>query len=197
MLRSHDQRAEAAITFIADHPDTKLLADDYSAVFATAIDSFAATYPELDGLFTTAGSEAVYQTIQTNGLTGRVKYATIDISQSTGDYFQSKDLTWIAGGQYGTTMVGFAVLYNYLADGTRIIPDTKVTLYRPFLEVGSYDEYLDYVKYVDSRIPVYSVGEVGNMIHAFNPEANFDYFKRMAEAYSLEDIVTRHSDLIK
>jgi ABC-type sugar transport system substrate-binding protein len=197
MLRSHDLRAEAALNFIKEHSDARLIADDYSSNFAQAIESWAATYPELDGIFTTAASEQTLQTIQTNGLTGRVKYASIDISPSAGEFFQSGDLTWIAGGQYGTTMIGFAVLYNFLSDGTRIIPDTSQTLLRPFLYVGSYDEYETYVKYVDSGIPVYSVGEVGNMIHAFNPEVDFNYFKRLADTYSIADIENRHRDIIQ
>lgn len=195
--RSHDLRVEAALNFIKEHSDTRLIADDYSSNFAQAIESWAATYPELDGVFTSAASEQILQTLQTNGLTGKVKYASIDISPSAGEFFQSGDLTWIAGGQYGTTMIGFAVLYNYLADGTRIIPDTTKTLLRPFLNVGSFKEYETYVKYVDSRIPVYSVGEVGNMIHAFNPEVDFNYFKRLADSYSIADIEERHKDTIQ
>jgi ABC-type sugar transport system substrate-binding protein len=197
MLRSHDLRAEAALNFIKEHPDARLIADDYSSNFAQAIESWAATYPELDGIFTTAASEQTLQTIQTNGLTGRVKYASIDISPRAGEFFQSGDLTWIAGGQYGTTMIGFAILYNYLADGTRIIPDTTKTLLRPFLYVGSYEEYETYVKYVDSGIPVYSVGEVGNMIHAFDSEVDFNYFKNLADVYSIADIEARHRDIIQ
>ncbi|MDR3336654.1 MAG: substrate-binding domain-containing protein [Treponema sp.] len=195
--RSHDLRVEAALNFVKEHSDTKLIADDYSSNFAQAIESWAATYPELDGVFTSAASEQILQTLQTNGLTGKVKYASIDISPSAGEFFQSGDLTWIAGGQYGTTMIGFAVLYNYLADKTRIIPDTTKTLLRPFLNVGSFKEYETYVKYVDSRIPVYSVGEVGNMIHAFNPEVDFNYFKRLADSYSIADIEERHKDTIQ
>jgi ABC-type sugar transport system substrate-binding protein len=188
---------EAALNFVKEHSDTRLIADDYSGNFAQAIESWAATYPELDGVFTSAASEQILQTLQTNGLTGKVKYASIDISPSAGEFFQSGDLTWIAGGQYGTTMIGFAVLYNYLADETRIIPDTTKTLLRPFLYVGSFKDYETYVKYVDSRIPVYSVGEVGNMIHAFNPEADFNYFKRLADSYSITDIEARHKDTIQ
>jgi DNA-binding LacI/PurR family transcriptional regulator len=111
--RTHDQRAQAAVDFIHSKNDAKLLADDYSMVlWKEAVDSFAASYPEMDGLFVTGGLEVIYQALHSNNLTGRVRYATIDITESTGDYLASKDLTWIAGGQYGTTMVGFAVLYN-------------------------------------------------------------------------------------
>jgi ABC-type sugar transport system substrate-binding protein len=196
--KTHDQRAQAAIDTIKSHSDAKLLADDYSlGLMAEAIASFAASYPEMDGVFSTYGMESAYQAFQVNGLTGRVKYATIDVSESTGEYLASGELTWIAGGQYGTTMVGFAILYNYLTDGTRIISDTAVTLYRPFLEIASLKDYETYVKYVDGKIPVYSIGEVGNMIHAFNSEVNFNYFKTLGDVYSIDDIARRHDELIK
>jgi ABC-type sugar transport system substrate-binding protein len=194
--KTHDQRAQAAIDIIRSHSDAKLLADEYNmGLMADAIASFAAAYPEMDGVFSTYGTEAAYQAFRTNGLSGKVKYATIDVSESTGEYLASEELAWIAGGQYGTTMVGFAVLYNYLADGTKILPDSAVTLYRPFLEIANLSDYETYVKYVDGRIPVYSIGEVGNMIHAFNSEVNFDYFKSLGDVYSIDDIAQRHSDI--
>jgi hypothetical protein len=196
LSKTHDQRAQAAIDTIKSHDDAKLLADEYNmGLMADAIASFAASYPEMDGVFATYGTEAAYQAFRVSGLSGLVKYATIDVSESTGEYLASGELAWIAGGQYGTTMVGFAVLYNYLADGSRIIPDTSVTMYRPFLEIAGLEDYETYVKYVDGRIPVYSIGEVGNMIHAFNPEVDFDYFKRLGDVYSIDDIARRHSEL--
>lgn len=196
LSKTHDQRAKAFVDFVSKQDDAELLAEDYSlAKLAEGITAFAASFPEMDGLFSTLGMESAYQAMRTEGLTGKVKFATIDISESTGDYFESGDLAWIAGGQYGTTMVGFAILYNYLADGTRIIPDTKETFYRPFLEISSLKEFETYVKYVDSEIPVYSIGEVANMIHAFNENADFEYFQKLAEDYSMEDIKTRHAEL--
>ncbi len=196
LSKTHDQRAKAFVDFVSKQEDAELLAEDYSlAKLAEGITAFAASFPEMDGLFSTIGMESAYQAMRTEGLTGKVKFATIDISESTGDYFESGDLAWIAGGQYGTTMVGFAILYNYLADGTRIIPDTKETFYRPFLEISSLKEFETYVKYVDSEIPVYSIGEVANMIHAFNEDADFEYFQKLAEDYSMEDIKTRHAEL--
>ena len=146
-------------------------------------------------MFCSQGVEAIYQTMNTEGLIGDVKLATVDIYDSTGDYIDNGTLLRIAGGQYGTTMIGFAVLYNYLYDGTRIIPDTSVTLRRPFVEVKSSNEYEQYLKYVDSSIPVYTVDEIAAMIHGFNPEVTFETFTKSADEYSLADIVSRHSGL--
>jgi hypothetical protein len=198
LSRTHDLRAQAFIDFVKSKADAKMLAEDYSLLLVKeAIDSFAASFPEMDGIFSTFGTESAYQAIHANGLSGRVKYACIDITESVGDYLKSGDLGWVAGGQYGTTMVGFAILYNYLADGTRIIPDASATFYRPFLEIADLDDYAVYVKLVDGKIPVYSVGEVGNMIHAFNPAVDFAFFQKMAKDYSIDDIEARHGDVFK
>lgn len=196
LARSHDDRIRGVKDAVDKHSDLKLVAEDYTmAEYAKSISSFAAAYPEMDGLFASQGVETIYQTMNTEGLIGSVKLATVDISESTGDYFDNGTLVSIAGGQYGTTMVGFAVLYNYLNDGTRIIPDTSVTLHRPFIEVKSGEEYQDYLKYVDSDIPVYTVDEVAAMIHGFNPEAGFETFTKAAGDYSLADIANRHKGL--
>ncbi len=196
--KTHDQRALGFRTFLEEHPDTKLLAEGYSAaLYADAVSSFAASYPEMDGLFVTGGNEAVYQAMATEGLSGYVKLACVNISESTGDYLQKQDLSWIAGGQYGTAMVAFGVLYNYLIDGTRMISDTSVTQYRPFLEVASYENYELYLKYVDSGIPVYTVDEIKNMIHYFNPDADQADLEEINKSYSLNNISERHKDLLK
>lgn len=194
--RSHDDRIRGVKSAIKKYPDMKLVAEDYTmAEYAKSVSSFAAAYPEMDGLFASQGVESIYQTMNTEGLIGDVKLAMVDISESTEDYFDNGTLVYIAGGQYGTTMIGFALLYNYLYDGTRIIPDTAVTLRRPFLEVRNSKEFQDYLKHVDGGIPVYTTEEIAAMIHGFNPEVSFATFTKAAEDYSLADIVARHSKL--
>ena len=193
--RSHDDRMRGVKSAIKQYDDLNLIAEDYTlAEYAKSVSSFAAAYPELDGLFVSQGVESIYQTMNTEGLIGSVKLAMVDISESTGDYFDNGTLVYIAGGQYGTTMIGFALLYNYLCDGTRIIPDTSVTLRRPFLEVKSSEEYQHYVKHVDGDIPVYTAEEIAQLIHGFNPDANYGTFAKAAADYSLEDIVARHGE---
>ena len=196
--KTHDMRSLGFREYLAEHSDCKLLAEDYSAAqWGDAISAFSASYPQMDGLFITGGGEAVYQAMRTEGLTGYVNLACFNVSDSTGEYIESGDLSWIAGGQYGTTEIGFAVLYNYLADGTRIFEDTTKTLYRPFVQIASMDDYNTYIKYVDSEIPVYTADEIKAMIHYYNPEANYAMFEEYANSYSLEDIYNRHQSVLQ
>ena len=197
MSQSHDDRANAFIDFVNEHDDMTLLADNYSrGLQADAISSFAAAYPEMDGIFSTSGSDAILNTMRTEGLIGYVKLATIDVSSESGEYFDNGTLAWCAGGQYGTAMVGFAMLYSYLADGTVIIEDTTVAMERPNLTMASFAEYETYIKYVDSGVPVYTSNEIKDMIHYYNDAANYDYFVNLNATYSLEDISLRHADLL-
>ena len=194
----YDLRADAFLDFINSKDDATLLADDYSfGLFGDAVAAFAASYPEMDGLFVAGGGENVYQAILNEGLVGKVKYATVEVTESTGEYFDNGVLKWIAGGQYGTSMIGFAILYNYLIDETRIIPDTAQSLVRPFPELNSKEQYEEYNIYVDGTTPVYTIGEVANMIHYFNENADFEYFKKLSDDFSIDDIVERHKELME
>ena len=198
VAKMYDLRADAFLDFINSKDDATLLADDYSyGLFGDAVAAFAASYPEMDGLFVAGGGENVYQAILNEGLVGKVKYATVEVTESTGEYFDNGVLKWIAGGQYGTSMIGFAILYNYLIDETRIIPDTAQSLVRPFPELNSKEQYEEYNIYVDGTTPVYTIGEVANMIHYFNENADFEYFKKLSDDFSIDDIVERHKELME
>lgn len=196
--KSHDDRAHAMKDFISAHTDMKLLADSYTmAEWANDVGSFAAAYPDLEGIAFSAMGDAVYQALETEGLAdGSVKISGVDIASQTGTYFQKGVQVWTCGGQYGSAMVAWSILYNYLADGTRIIKDTKQPIIRPYIEITSYEDYKNYVKYVEDPLPVYTAEEIGKLIHAFNSEANYDTYVKYAEDYTLEDIIARHGELI-
>jgi ABC-type sugar transport system substrate-binding protein len=196
MSKSHDDRAGAFIDFVNAHDDMTLLAEDYSrGLFADAIGPFAASFPEMDGIFVTSGNDAILNNIKTEGLVGSVKLATIDISSESGTYYENGTLVYTAGGQYGTAMVGFSLLYNYLADGTRIISDTSTPLYRNYIGVNSSADFDNYIKYVDSGIPVYVVSEIKDLVHYYNAAVTYDTFVKLGEAYNLDDISTRHATI--
>ncbi len=189
---SHDDRMRGFLDQVAEYSDMEVIAEEYSmGEFAKSIASFAAAYPDMDGLFTTAGGEAVYQAINTEGLIGQIKYATVDISESTPDFFDTETLVYIAGGQYGTIMASFAVLYNYLYDGTRLIPDVNDTVYREHIEVHNSDEYEIYVEIVDGEVPVYTPEEIAKMIVGFNGDFTYDDLVTLCEEYSLEEVQSR------
>ena len=93
-------------------------------------------------------------------------------------------------------MVAFATLYNYLADETRVIEDTAVTMERSGIYIRSIEEYNNYLKYVAGSIPIYTSEEIKNMIHYYNEDLDSKLFAKMSES-PLEDVVARHTDIAK
>lgn len=197
MSAAHDARIQGVMDFLKDHPDFVLLSDNYSrAQYAPAISAFAAAFPEMDSLFTSSCDDAVFTTMMTEGLLGSVKLGTVDITESTGSYFDNGLLAYVAGGQYGSAMVAFSILYNYLADGTRIIQDTNTPMQRNYLVVHNAEEFAQYIECVDGEIPVYTAAEIKEMVHYYNEAAGYDSIQAINDAYSIEDILARHAGLL-
>ncbi len=197
LAKSHDDRMRGFVDGAAQYPEMEIIAEDLSmAQWAPAVSSFAAAYPEMDGIFSTASNEAVYQAIANEGLIGSVKLATVDISESTKDYFDNGTLVYIAGGQYGTIMTSFAVLYNYLYDGTMLLPDTAKPALREHIEIRNSVDYELYEKFIEGDLPVYTPEEIAAMIVGFNPDFTYENFEELCANFSLVDVAERHSDLV-
>lgn len=188
-----DERLRGFLDGVATHPDMKIIAEDYSMVeFAKAISTFAAAYPEMDGVYVSLINESVFQAFTTEGLVGRVKLAGWDVSESTKDYIENGTLVYTGAGQEGSILVAFAVLYNYLYDGTYIIPDRAVTVPRAYIDILTAQDYDNYMTYIVNS-PAYTPDEVAGMIKAFNPSFTYEQFVELNKNYSLDDIMQRHA----
>lgn len=196
MSPQHDQRTAGFLAGVAAHEDMNLVTETYDYMATDALAVAAATYPELDGYGYTALSEAAYNQLETEGLVGYVKLSGIDISESTGKYFEKDALSYVAGGNYATIQIAFAVLYNYLLDGTKMIPDPAVNLMMPNIDLRSAEEFNEYIKYLDSGVPAYTPQEILDMTHYQNPEMDAAAMQDICDAYTLENVVERHSDLL-
>lgn len=192
----HDQRALGFLNGVSGHEDMKLLGEDYSMLqFAEAITSFAATYPEMDGVFCTMVNEAIYNTFTTEDLVGSVRLGGLDVSESTGAYFDNGTLSYMAAGNYVTNMLGFAVVYNYLLDGTRIVDDPTKIVQWANINLRNSDDYNNYITYLDSGTPAYTAAEIMEMVHYYNEDMTPAAFRALGGAYTLEDVMKRHEGL--
>lgn len=194
-VKSHDDRYKGLYAVLEEHPDLNLLAENYSmALWADDVASFNASFDNIEGMGFSATVDGIYTAMEAEGIAdGSVKMAAVDISSMTGTYFQKGVQVWTCGGQYATAMVAWAVLYNYLIDGTRIIPDPATPLIRQYIEITSYEEYEQYVKYVEGALPSYDADEIADMIHYFNPDVTYADYEKEAHTYSLADIMVRHA----
>ena len=194
-VKSHDDRYKGMYKVLEEHPDMKLLAENYSmGLFADDVATFNASFNNIEGMGFSAMIDGVYTALESEGMAnGSIKIAAVDISSMTGNYFKKGVQVWTCGGQYATAMVAWAILYNYLIDGTRIIPDPAKPLVRQYIEIKSYEDYESYVKYVEGALPTYDADEIANMIHYFNPDITYADFEKEAVTYSLPDIMARHA----
>ena len=194
----HDQRGLGFADGVAAHDDMTLIFENYDyAQWADGIATAASTYPELDGVGCTSLMENIYNTVFTEGLVGVVQIAGIDISESTGAAFENGSLSYIAGGNYATEQICFAVLYNYMLDGTRVIADPAANLMLNNIDLNSMDEFNDYITYLDSAVPAYTAQEILEMTHYYDESFTAEKMAELCHAYTLEDVKTRHADLIK
>lgn len=198
MAANHDNRVRGIEDAIAKHDDLNVLANYRGSEQAEALQSFAATYPEMDGIIVTGGAgggtESIYQVMQSEGLNGQAVLATIDIGEGTGEKLESGELGWIAGGQFPTTGIAFAVLYNAMV-GTPINDTPEKTIYRPFMVLQSKENYDNYMKFVEGSIPPYTGDEIKALIKKFNPKASLELIHEYGDNYSIDDVVSRHKDL--
>ena len=185
-----DNRADYFIRRFEELGGT-IVAEDYSLMgFADSISSFAAAHPEMDGIFSVILNESVFQAITTEGLVGQVKLAGFDMSDSCDQFFESGDLVFACTGQQATIVTAFAPLYNYMYDGTYLVPDRSQMVSRAFVEIHNAQECQDYNDYVRFST-CYSPEEIGYMIVGFNPEYTFEEYQAMHMAFSIEDVKSR------
>ena len=101
----HDARYKGIYDEVAKYDDMEVVSEFRDASLNTtapaAIQNMIAMYPELDGIVCTGASngvmEAVIQTLATEGKTGTIKFATLDVQDGTGEYMDEGALDFIGG----------------------------------------------------------------------------------------------------
>lgn len=185
-----DNRADYFIKRFEELGGT-VIATDYTMMkFADSISTFAAAYPDMDGIWCAILNESIFQAVTTEGLVGQVKLGGFDLSDSSPDFYDNETLVFSCTGQQATIVASFAALYNYMYDGTYLIEDRSVIVPRSFIEIGNANEYADYDQYVRFST-CYSPEEIGYMIKAFNPDYTFEDYKTMNEVFSIQDVMNR------
>jgi ABC-type sugar transport system substrate-binding protein len=193
--KNHQDRYDGFKDALKNYPDMIVLSESSSrAQWPAAVKTFAAAFPEMDGLFSTAFSEPGYNAIKKNGLVGKFKLATADISESTADYIDNGVICSISGGQYNKIMLAFAALYNYLYDGTRILDTLGGYSYTPFIQITSSKDYKVYEKYVTGGTNwVYTPQIIEKLIMGINPDMTPEKFDEFCKAYSISQVMSLRS----
>lgn len=194
----HDERVRGIDRFLDEHPDMELATSWRGSPFATGVQEVLAAYPDIDGLMSTGGDTAIPAAIYAAGMDKTCKYACVDIQEGVYDQLKDGMCVWVAGGQYPTAQLGFALVYNGLT-GHKIMPDLSTTMHRPYMYIKSAEDYENYIKYMEGSIPAYTGDELKDLCAVYNAEATDEELGALLQSYcdnyTMEDLLERHGNL--
>jgi len=160
-----------------------------------AVENFLASFPELDGIFVTGGSntilEGVIQALELHNKTGEVKVACVDFISDLDKYIEEGAIDAISGGHFVDPLFSYMLMVNKLA-GTPL-SETCETINLNFINLVSPEDAVNYYTYVEGEEFPYSEEEIKSMVKYFNSDMTIGELKEIANNYSVDDVVERHS----
>jgi ABC-type sugar transport system substrate-binding protein len=184
---------EYGMTVLAEERDFTLT---YTAAGgATIAERFLSAYPECDGIIIAGMTQfclpGVVQTLEQTGNVGKVKVAGIDFNEYQFEYMESGALTAIIGGHFtGPTYA--AILIANIINGTPLTED-KLIFEDQFIELDSAETAKKYADYMNGSGGVlYTEEEIRNCLKKINPDFTIEDLKKIADSYSVDDLVNRH-----
>lgn len=161
-----------------------------------AVENFLASFPELDGIFVTGGSntilEGVIQALALHNKTGEVKVACIDFISDLDKYIEEGAIDAISGGHFVDPLFSYMLMVNKLT-GTPL-SDNCEQIDLNFINLQSPEDARNYYKYCEGDSYPYNEEEIRSMVKYFNPDMTIDKLKEIAAAYSIDDVVSRHGE---
>lgn len=177
----------------------ELRAPAQPSVATEALESWIATYPDLDGFALvscqTAGVfEAVATTIETNGKAGQIKFGSCDFSNDMVSGFESGVLTALCGGHAIADRTFCAVILTNAVMGTPL-SDGPSSILVPFLYVDKAEDAQAYQDYMLGGTPFYTEEECRELLLGYYHEGlDLEQAQKTASDFSIEDVKTRHSN---
>lgn len=160
-----------------------------------AVENFLAAFPEMDGIYVTGGSgtilEGVIQGLSLHGKTGEVKVACVDFISDLDKYIEEGAIDAISGGHFVDPLFSYMLMVNKLA-GTPL-SETCETINLNFVNLESPEDAVNYYTYVEGDEYPYNEEEIRSMVKYFNPDMTIEKLKEIADAYSVDDVVARHT----
>lgn len=168
-----------------------------------AVESFIASYPELDGIMIVGGGitpgilQGVLQALEEHGKAGKVKVGMIDFAAGMPEAFQKGYLNVVCGGHLIVDpMFAMAMLLNSVM-GTPL-SNNKISLTVHFMYLENAQEMSDYLKYVEGDLPPYDTKEIQSMmLKHFNSKVTVQSLQALAAKWSIHDVVSRHKGMVK
>lgn len=136
------------------------------------------------------GSEAILAAIENAGK--KCVAGEFDMPSTAQETLEKGTLACTAEGMMCDIVYAFAVMANYLM-GTPL-SDKPVCLDTGYIFVTSAEEQAQYYQYVESDgVYAYTADEFKQMLKAYNPDFTAEKLQELASAWSLQDVIDRHS----
>lgn len=195
-VTTFDERKDGIEGFIKEHSDMEVATVYSGTDLVGGAEQVLASYSDIDGLMSVMHNTAIASAIFSFGLTGQIKYGGIDIQEGTDELLKEGTMAYVAGGAFPNAEICVAMLYNYLT-GFELWEDSREMLKRPLVELESVEDYQDYMYYIEGDVPVYSGDELKDICGYFNPDVTWEDVVALTQSSSLEDVKTRHANLLE
>lgn len=190
---THDMRWKGMLAAAAKHSDFKFY-EYRGTAYTEALENAMALYPNLDGLFVTAGQalDSYISIIDAAGKSDKIKIGLFDIQDTTGLYMEDGQLVVTVGGQFCNPALVLACMLNEIL-GTPLVENGECYIESPFITIVGADGFDDYMKYINGSVPPYTGQEILSCIKKCNPDATLATVQALADGYSIANIKNIHA----
>lgn len=186
---------------IQEHDGMKILAVESdvmktttSAGGADITSQFLTAFPETDAIIIAGMTQyvlpGVIQALEAAGKAGQIKIAAIDFQEYQYQYMEEGKLSAIIGGHFSGPAYS-AILMANVINGTPLT-DGPISIEDKFIELATVEEAKRYEDGVYNG-SLYTADEIKQCLKVYNPDFTIEDLIKMADSYSLDDIISRHS----
>lgn len=166
---------------------------------ANAVEQFLSAYPEMDGLAVVGGGgeplTGAVQALKKNNKIGSIEITASDFGPDIKKNIENKEISAMSGGHWTDPFYCFMLMYNYAA-GTPL-SDKPVEIKMNPIFITSAEEADQYTKWFEGSVLPYTADEIKNMTVKNNAEFNLLALQKIASAYSIKDVMSRHAGMIQ
>lgn len=181
---------EFGMTQVAEYRNPSQASDS-----ASAVESFIASYPDLDGIIrlgtnATGDVTAICTALQNAGKAGDIKFITIDTEEGCDQYLEDGTITATLRDLLVQDSIAASVLLVNAVQGNQLEGAKEVKL--SYSEITEADELRLYYEYIACEEPVYSAEEIqANFLKSSGAELTTDDVSAMANEMTATSVKER------
>ncbi len=162
---------------------------------AATVESYLAAYPELDIVVVVGGGGentlGAISSIRNAGRTEDTLFATTDFVPDQLEMLKKGEIDAISGGHWVDPFFQFMLLYN-AASGHPLTDEPIAEVIVNYLFITSEEMQMQYDEWIGGDSLPYNDEEIRNLAVKYNPDMDFETLLKWADAYSIEDVMSRH-----